>query len=88
MGRRKGKSLLKLSLKRPPKKIWVPEGFGSGHYKFVKPIQKPNCQVVHVCENKDGIKIWEENVKPITLERMGLMREEKSGKIIPKAKPI
>ncbi len=87
MGRRKGKGLLKLGLKRPPKKIWIPEGFGSGYYKFVKPVQKPNCQVVHFFENKNGLEIWEENVKPMTLERMGLVRDEKSGKITLKVKP-
>lgn len=73
--------LSELSLKRPPRKIWVSTGFGEGHYKYVEPMMLDDCSVVHLCESRDGLKQWYEKVVQPSLEKMGLQREEKSGRI-------
>lgn len=84
MGKRKGNnSLLKLAYKRVPKKIWINEGFGIGHYKYVKTEDKDNGEkLFHKLEFK-GAPCFEEEVEiPPTLEKMGLTRN-KYGQIVP-----
>lgn len=81
MGKRKGKSLMKLGLKRPPKKIWVNDGFGRGHYKYVRLRDRIDGSCFHVIEPK-GREFEEETEIQPSLERMGLKRDEK-GHIVP-----
>jgi len=84
MGRKSGKSLLKLAQRRVKPKVYVNLGFGVGYYKFRKPVQKATCEVVSVCETPNGLYRWDETVPDPTLKRMGLVRL-KNGKIVKKS---
>jgi hypothetical protein len=81
MGRRKGKSLLKLGLKRPTPKIYVNTGFGTGHYMFRKIFTDNDGNCFRLCESKDGLETWRVPVKTLSLNDMGLHRDEKTGVI-------
>ncbi len=84
MGKRSSHSLMKLGLKRVPPKIWVSEGFAKGHYKFRRLQDNPDgVKTFHRCETRQGSKIWSETEVQPSLEKMGLQRDEKSGKIVP-----
>ncbi len=82
MGKRRGK-LRELGLRRVPRKFYVNEGFGNGHYVFRNPVQLETGEVVRFCESKDGSNLWHEPLLSPTLAKMGLERT-KFGKIVKK----
>jgi hypothetical protein len=54
MGKRSGRSLMKLGLRQAPRRVWVNTGFGSGYYKYTKLRDRDNGSCFHVCEDKSG----------------------------------
>ena len=84
MGKSKSHSLLKLGLKRVPKRHFINAGFGNGYYVFRT--QKADSKIVEVREYSSG-EVLEVPVKTLSLNDMGLQRT-KSGRVIPKNKVI
>jgi len=82
MGKRR-RGLLKLGLKRAPRKVFIRQGFG-GYYKYKPDVTLPNGQLVEVREQHGEISFVP--LKPVTLEDLGLKRLE-NGRIVKAVKP-
>ena len=88
MGRRKGKSLLKLGLKRVKPKVWVPTGIrGEGYYKLRRFVQIENGDLMESREYKPSGTMELVPTRRPTLEEMGFTRD-KFNHVVPLKKKV